>query len=103
MNKPTFKYLNPFEEQLFWYDPKTYELHHEVFKDGTYMYSRMLQLCQEQNSTINCWNLSQTGWYTSAMNGGSSPVGTNLHKVITANVPKDIQTLCLLLGLNWRN
>lgn len=93
---------NLWEEHLFWYDPKTYELHYEKLSDSSFMYTRVTQLCQERDSTINCWNLTQTGWYTSAMNGGSSPYKTNLHKVIADNVPADIKTLCLLLSINWR-
>jgi hypothetical protein len=97
-----FKYYNPFAEQLFWYDPKTYALNHVEFSTSADMYTMIQHLCQEKNSTINCWNLSNTGWYTSAMDGGSSPYKTNLHKVITDNVPKDIQAMCLILGINWR-
>lgn len=98
----TFKYYNPFAEQLFWYDPKTYELHHLEFSDSSDMYIMMQHLCQAKASTINCWNMTKTGWYTSAMNGGSTPFKTNLHKVIADNVPADIRTLCLLLNINWR-
>jgi len=91
------------KEQLFWYDPEVYTLHHTEFTDSSDMYTFINHLTQAKGLSINCWNLKETcNWYTSAMNGGSRPGRTNMWNVIDDNVPKDIKALCLILNINWR-